>query len=115
MAIPDAGAGDSVAVVIVVSSSSKQPNQPGVLQVDVEVFFVLVFVFVVVDALLVVLSSKQPNHPGVLHVSVLVLADVDDDVDVGTVKDVVVSVPLLSKNSQGKQSVQLTYCSHLAG
>lgn len=67
------GAADRVFEVVVVSSSSKQPNQPGVLHVDVEVV-ALLFLLVVVVVVLVVLSSssKQPNQPGVLQVSVLV-------------------------------------------
>lgn len=52
-----------------------QPNQPGVLQLVVLLFVVVVFetleVLVVVFEV-VVLSSKQPHHPGVLQVSVLV-------------------------------------------
>jgi len=77
------------------SRSSKQPNQPGVLHVDVDdeevdAVFVLVWL-VVVD------SSRHPHQPGVLHVSVLVLVDLDVDVLVGFEELVVVSVPLLSK------------------
>jgi hypothetical protein len=68
---------------------SLHPNQPGVLQVDVDV----VVIVVVVDPSVVVVSSRQPHHPGVLHVEVLVLLQVV--VVVGTVV-VVVSVPLLS-------------------
>jgi len=91
------GTGEGVGVVTLVSSSlsSKQPNHPGVLHDDVEDVFVLVFVVV----FSVVVSSKQPNQPGVLQVSVLLVVDVE--VVVGIVKDVVLSVPLLSKNSQG--------------
>lgn len=89
---------------------SLQPNQPGVLHVEVELVDVDVFECVVVSG-----SSKQPHQPGVLHVSVLVREDAD--VLVTKVEDVEDdgSVPLLSKNDQGKQSVQSTYCSHLAG
>jgi hypothetical protein len=103
-----AGAGEGVAALVVDSSPSKHPNHPGVLQVEVDDLLVVV---VVVVSVLEVDSSRQPHHPGVLQVSVLVLlvfdfvfevdVDVDVDVDVGTVKDVVVSVPLLSKYCQG--------------
>lgn len=110
--IVGAGAGDGVAAGLLVSVSSLQPNQPGVLHVDVnDVIVVVVTVGLVV--VVVVDSSKQPNQPGVLQVSVLLLVALD--VDVGTVYDVVLSEPLLSKYSHRKQSVQLTYCSHFAG
>jgi len=46
---------------VVVVVSSLHPNQPGVLQVDVDVVVVLVLVVVEV----VVVSSKHPHHPGV--------------------------------------------------
>ena len=104
---------EEVGVVVVGSGfSSLQPNQPGVLHVDVD-FDLLEVDVVVVGPVVVVDSSKHPNHPGVLHVSVLVLL-------VALVLEMIVevvvgSVPLLSKNSQGKQSVQFTYCSHLGG
>ena len=78
--------------------SSLQPNQPGVLHVDVDVDEVDVD-FDVVDPVVVV-SSRQPHHPGVLHVSVRVrvLILVEVEVDVGfDVVEVVVSDPLLSK------------------
>lgn len=95
------GAGAGVALcdvlVVEVSVSSLQPNHPGVLHVDVddvEVVVVLVCGFVVVG------SSRQPHQPGVLQVSVLVLVDLLVEVEVGLVKVVVVSVPLLSKYSQ---------------
>lgn len=66
-----AGTGEVVCLALdVVFSplSSLQPNQPGVLQVDVE------DVDVVFEEVLVweVLSSRQPHQPGVLHVSVRV-------------------------------------------
>jgi hypothetical protein len=98
-------------LVVVVVVSSLQPNHPGVLHVEVEVIDIEVSEWVVV----VSGSSKQPHQPGVLHVSVLVRVDVA--VLVARVEEVVVedSVPLLSKNDQGKQSVQSAYCSHLAG
>lgn len=76
---------------------SLQPNQPGVLHVDVEVEDVVV---VIVDPLVVV-SSKQPHHPGVLQVSVRVRVEVEVEVEVMMVVVVDESVPLLSKNSQG--------------
>jgi hypothetical protein len=93
-----AGAGDVVCKVDVVFSplSSLQPNQPGVLHVDVEeveVDFVEVFVPVVVD------SSRHPNQPGVLQVAVRVRVLVVVDVIVG-LEVVVVSLPLLSKYCQ---------------
>jgi hypothetical protein len=81
--------------------SSLQPNQPGVLHVEVDDVEV---VFDVVDLEpVVVVSSRQPHHPGVLHVSVLVrvLILVEVEVEVGfDVLVVVVSVPLLSKYFQ---------------
>jgi hypothetical protein len=87
------GAGAGVAdcfVVAVVVTSSLQPNQPGVLHVDVELVLVEVDI---VDSV-VVDSSRHPHHPGVLQVSVLVRLV---EVVLGTVTDVVVdSVPLLS-------------------
>jgi len=82
----------------VVVVGSLQPNQPGVLQVEVEVDDVLVEVVVVVVGPDVVFSSRQPHQPGVLHVSVLVRVDVELRVLV------IGSVPLLSKNFQLKQS-----------
>ena len=95
-----AAAGDVVCDVLdVVFSplSSLQPNQPGVLHVDVddvEVLFDVVFPLVEV-------SSRQPHHPGVLHVSVLVRVLIFVEVDVGfEVLVVVVSEPLLSKYCQ---------------
>jgi hypothetical protein len=48
---------------VVVFVSSLHPNQPGVLQVDVDVV-VVVLVLVVVPEVVVV-SSKHPHHPGV--------------------------------------------------
>jgi len=83
-------------VTLVSEVSSLQPNQPGVLQVDVDV---VVVDDVVVVGPLVVLSSKQPHHPGVLQVSVRVLVDVEVEVMLRVVVED--SVPLLSKNSQG--------------
>lgn len=93
------GAGTGEGEVIVIgSSSSKHPNQPGVLHVDVEVLAVVVTVFVIFGVV-VVDSSRQPHQPGVLQVSVLVRLDVDVDVDAGILDEVDVLVPLLSKNS----------------
>jgi len=79
---------------------SLQPNQPGVLQVEVD--DVVVTSDVVVVALVVVVSSKHPHHPGVLHVSVLVLVFV---MDVDELLVVVLSVPLLSYIFQFPQSL----------
>lgn len=95
---------------VVVVMSSLQPNQPGVLQVVVDGMLVVVLCLEVV---VVGSSSRHPHQPGVLQVSVRVLLNV-------LVCDMMVVVvigsePLLSKNSHGKQSVQLTYCSHFAG
>lgn len=93
------GAGTGLGVLTVpevVVVGSLHPNQPGVLHVDVELVEVLLVVVVVV----VVVSSKQPHHPGVLQVSVRVLVNV-----VVLLLLVVVSVPLLSKNFQLKQSM----------
>ena len=113
------GAGTAEVVVLeVVVDSSRQPNHPGVLQVDVDLVVVATVVVVtLVVAFVVVDSSRQPHHPGVLQVSVLVRDDfeVDIDVDVMRVDVLLGSVPLLSKNSQGKQSVQFKYGSHFAG
>ena len=66
----------------------KLPNQPGVLQVEVEVVLVEV---------VVVVSSRQPHQPGVLQVSVLVLVYV---LVLVLELVVVISAPLLSKNVQ---------------
>lgn len=55
---------------------SLQPNQPGVLQDEVEVVEVLVGVAwggVLLLLLVVVVSSLQPNQPGVLQVEVEVV------------------------------------------
>jgi hypothetical protein len=93
-------------VVVVVDVSSRQENQPQVLQVDVDEELVEVVVVVVV----VVLESKQENHPGVLQVSVLVLVD---EVLL-YVEVVVVSEPLLSKYDQLKQSVHPSSVWHSA-
>jgi len=82
---------------------SLQPNQPGVLQVDVDVDVDKDDEKVdVVVAPVVVLSSRHPHHPGVLQVSVRVRVTVL----VLEVLEVVVSVPLLSKYFHLKQSWQ---------
>lgn len=102
------GGGEGLATVDVMvdvssdGSLSLQPNQPGVLHVDVDEVEVEVVLTVVV-ALLVVDSSRQPHQPGVLQVSVRVrVLRVRVVVDVGIDFDeVVVSVPLLSKYSHG--------------
>lgn len=52
-------------LVVVVVVSSLQPNQPGVLHVEVEVDVVVVVVAVVVAGEVVLVSSRQPHHPGV--------------------------------------------------
>jgi len=54
---------------------SLQPNQPGVLHVEVVVVVVSVELVVVVVDVVEVLSSRHPHHPGVLQVEVRV-ADV---------------------------------------
>ncbi len=71
---------------VVVVDSSLHPNQPGVLQVDVDDVVVVVVLVVVVDV--VVVSSKHPHQPGVLQVDVRVFGLVD-------VEDVVVVLSLL--------------------
>jgi len=98
-----AGAAEGVVTIVedaeVVVMGSLQPNQPGVLQVEVVVEEVLV---VVVDVGAdVVVSSKQPHQPGVLQVSVRVRVDM---VELLVVVVVIGSLPLLSKNFQLKQS-----------
>lgn len=88
--------GDVIVVVRVIVVGSLQPNQPGVLQEEVVMVLVMVVVGVVV-----VDSSRQPHQPGVLQVSVRVC----EVVLVGLlVLLVVVSLLLLSKNFQLKQS-----------
>ena len=62
--------------------SSLQPNQPGVLQVDVDVDVVVTGTLVVGLEVVDVSSSRHPHHPGVLHVEVrlrvfVVVVDVD--------------------------------------
>jgi len=59
-------------VVVVLS---RQPNQPGVLHVDVELVVVVLVLVTVPDE--VVVSSRHPHHPGVLQVSVRVLERVE--------------------------------------
>ncbi len=95
------GAGEAVRDVVaeVVVVGSLQPNQPGVLHVEVEVDGAVVDELVVV----VVVSSRQPHQPGVLHVDVRVrvVVFVEEEEDE---EDVVESDPLLSKYFQLKQS-----------
>jgi F0F1-type ATP synthase membrane subunit c/vacuolar-type H+-ATPase subunit K len=94
----DAGSalGDVIVVVRVIVVGSLQPNHPGDLQEEVVIVLVMVVVGVVV-----VDSSRQPHQPGVLQVSVRVCEVVLDGL---LVLLVVVSLLLLSKNFQLKQS-----------
>lgn len=93
-----AAEGEVMVVVSVIVLGSLQPNQPGVLQVVV----VSVLVIVVVGVCDVVVdSSRQPHQPGVLQVSVRVCEVVLEET---VVLLVVVSLLLLSKNVQLKQS-----------
>jgi hypothetical protein len=71
---------DVLLFVVVVVTSSLHPNQPGVLQVEVEVVVMLLLVDVLPEV--VVVSSKHPHHPGVWQVEVRVC---DRVVEVGTV------------------------------
>jgi F0F1-type ATP synthase membrane subunit c/vacuolar-type H+-ATPase subunit K len=91
-----AALGEVIVVVRVIVVGSLQPNHPGVLQEEV----VIVLVMVVVGVLVVV-SSRQPHQPGVLQVSVRVCEVVLEGL---LVLLVVVSLLLLSKNFQLKQS-----------
>jgi hypothetical protein len=103
-----AAEGEVMVVVRVMVLGSLQPNQPGVLQVVV--VSVLVIVFVEVVDVVVVDSSRQPHQPGVLQVSVRVCEVVlEETVDLL----VVVSLLLLSKNVQLKQSWQSVSSSQL--
>ena len=52
--------GFDVELLLVVVTSSLQPNQPGVLQVEVDVVVVVVDVVVVA---VVVVSSRHPHQP----------------------------------------------------
>jgi hypothetical protein len=94
-----AAEGEVIVVVRVIVVGSLQPNQPGVLQVVV----VNVLVIVVVEVVDVVVedSSRQPHQPGVLQVSVRVS---EVELEETVVLLVVVSLLLLSKNFQLKQS-----------
>lgn len=96
--------GDEVTDVVVVGSL--QPNQPGVLQVEVELATDVEEVVMV----LVVVLSRHPHHPGVLQVDVRVLVVVL--VDEG---DVVELDPLLSKYFQLKQSTHSSSGTHCGG
>lgn len=85
------GVASTVDVVLLsVVVLSLHPNQPGVLQVDVEVDVVEV----VVEAGVVL--SRQPHQPGVSQVDVRVRVRVVMEVEGGEDDVVVVSVPLLS-------------------
>jgi len=103
-----AALGDVIVVVKVIVVGSLQPNHPGVLQE--EVVIVLVMVVVGVCDLVVVDSSRHPHQPGVLQVSVRVCEVVLDGL---LVVLVVVSLLLLSKNFQLKQSWHSTSSSHV--
>jgi hypothetical protein len=94
-----AALGDVIVVVRVNVVGSLHPNQPGVLQEVV--VNVLVMVVVGVCGFVVVDSSRQPHQPGVLQVSVRVCDVVLEGLLVALV---VVSLLLLSKNFQLKQS-----------
>lgn len=94
--------GAGVAPVVVVGSL--QPNQPGVLQVEV-----VVVVSDTVVVVVVVVGSRQPHQPGVLHVEVL-LGEVV--VLVVVVVVVVVSDPLLRKNFHSSQSKHSSSATH---
>lgn len=109
-----------VVSTVVVIGSSLHPNQPGFVQVVV-VYVEVIVVLLVLGGMLVAVpdvmvdSSRQPHQPGVLHVSVLVrvvVFEVDVLVLVGA-EEVVVSVPLLSKNFQLKQSEHSSSLVHL--
>lgn len=85
-----------IVVVTTVVVASLQPNQPGVKHVVV----VYVEVLVVMAVVVVVDWSRQPHQPGVWHVAVRVrevVLEVEELL-------LVVSLPLLSKNFQLKQS-----------
>jgi hypothetical protein len=103
-----AAEGEVMVVVRVIVLGSLQPNQPGVLQVVV--VRVLVIVVVEVVDVVVVDSSRQPHQPGVLQVSVRVCEVVLEET---VVLLVVVSLLLLSKNVQLKQSWQSVSSSQL--
>lgn len=93
----------------VVVVSSKQPNHPGVLHVEIHVGAA---VLEAVLPLVVVVSSRQPHHPGVLHVSVLVRVCVAVLLAVELLVELEL---LLSKYFQLKQSLQSLTISHFAG
>jgi hypothetical protein len=103
-----AAEGEVMVVVRVMVLGSLQPNQPGVLQVVV--VSVLVIVVVEVVDVVVVDSSRQPHQPGVLQVSVRVSDFVLEET---VVLLVMVSLLLLSKNVQLKQSWQSVSSSQL--
>jgi len=103
---PDVGASVAVVVVVVVVVAavvvvlSLQPNQPGVLHVEVVV--AVVVVVDVVDVVAVVLSSRQPHQPGVLQVVVRVRVFVETDVGEAIVE---LCVPLPQYMFQRLQSL----------
>lgn len=99
-----AALGEVIVVVSVMVVGSLQPNQPGVLHEEVVIVLVMVVVGVVV-----VVSSRQPHQTGVLQVSVRVCDVVELIVEV---LEVVVSLLLLSKNFQLKQSWHSASSSH---
>lgn len=103
-----AAEGEVIVVVRVIVLGSLQPNQPGVLHVVV--VNVLVIVVVEVVDVVVVDSSRQPHQPGVLQVSVRVSEVVLEET---VLLLVVVSLLLLSKNVQLKQSWQSVSSSQL--
>lgn len=93
----------------VVMVSSRQPNHPGVLHVEVEVADARLDEVMPLDE---VDSSKHPHHPGVLQVSVLVRECI---VELATLLLVVELELLLSKYFQLKQSLQSRTTSQFAG
>jgi len=103
-----AAEGEVIVVVRVIVLGSLQPNQPGVLHVVV--VSVLVIVVVEIVDVVVVDSSRQPHQPGVLQVSVRVSEVVLEET---VLLLVVVSLLLLSKNVQLKQSWQSVSSSQL--
>ncbi len=92
--------GDEAVDGVVVGSL--QPNQPGVLQVEV-----VLLVEVEDEVVAVLVLSRQPHHPGVwqVEVRVLVVVLVDEE-------EVVESDPLLSKYFQLKQSTHSSSVAH---
>jgi hypothetical protein len=95
----------AVVVVMVTFTVDLHPNHPGEMQL------VVVYVVVITGVVEVVVddSSRQPHHPGVLQVVVLVYVVV---LVVLVLVLVVLSLPLLSKNFQLKQSTHSSSGSH---